>query len=186
MAACPAPAARQHRLLDGRAVTIRPVRADDAERMREFLASTSEDARYNRFHKWIGAPSSGLLRFLTEVDGDRHVALVCVVAHGGVEELVGDARYVADAAGASGDFGILVKDAWRKSGIAGLLMNALIDAARERGLATIEGEVLADNTPMLRFAHALGFHVEPAADDRTTVRIVRRLAPADARPARSP
>jgi hypothetical protein len=40
----PGNVAHEHRLLDGRTVTIRPVRPDDADRMRRFLAAASEDA----------------------------------------------------------------------------------------------------------------------------------------------
>ena len=175
MARYPDELLRTHRLRDGRTVTIRPVRADDADRMRRFLAATSEDSRYNRFHEWIEAPSCALIRFLTNVDYDRHMAFVCSVARGGDEELVGEACYVANPDGRSCDFGILVHDAWRKSGIAGLLMAALFHAASARGFATIEGLVLADNAPMLRFAHTLGFDIEVPRDDITEVRIVMKL-----------
>lgn len=173
----PANLIHRRRLFDGRTVTIRPIRADDADRVRDFLAATSEDSRYMRFHKWVHTPSNSLIHFMTDIDYDRHMALVCSVAHETGEELVGEARYVANADGTSCDFGVLIEDAWRKSGIAGLLMEALIRAARERGFTRMEGLVLADNTAMLRFAHALGFDVNPMADEIKTVRIVMKLTP---------
>lgn len=178
----PSELACTHRLFDGRSVTIRPIRGDDAERVRRFLAETSHESRYNRFHKWVEAPSSALVHFLTDIDYVHHLALVCVVASGKAEEVVGEARFVANPDGKSCDFGILIEDAWRKSGIAGLLMEALLRAARERGFETMEGLVLADNAPMLRFAHALGFAIEPLADDLTTVRIAIELQPAAPEP----
>jgi hypothetical protein len=52
---------------------------------------------------------------------------------------------------------------------------ALLRAARGRGLETMEGLVLARNPEMLRFVRALGFEVERPPGDRTTVRIVKRL-----------
>jgi len=168
---------REHRLLDGRTVTIRPIRADDAERVRALLDASSENSRYKRFHKSVHAPSNSLIHFLTDVDYDRHMALVCSVAHENGEELVGEARYVANPDGKSCDIGILIEDSWRKSGIAGVLMEALIRAARDRGLLLMEGLVLANNTAMLRFAHALGFEIQPSADDLTTVRIAMKLQP---------
>jgi hypothetical protein len=51
MAEYPARLARTHRLFDGRTVTVRPVRCDDAERMREFVHALSADSRYMRFMK---------------------------------------------------------------------------------------------------------------------------------------
>jgi acetyltransferase len=175
---------REHRLFDGRSVTIRPIRADDAERVRGFLNATSEESRYKRFKKWVHAPSNNLVHFFTDIDYDRHLALVCTSAGGTDEEIVGEARYIANPDGKSCEFGVLIEDSWRKSGIAGLLMEALIRAAGDGGFAVMEGFVLASNRAMLRFAHALGFAVEPMAGDLTTLRIQLRLQPAPAPVAR--
>ena len=166
---------RERRLADGRTVTIRPIRADDGDRVRVFLAASSEDSRYRRFQKWIDVPSNGLVHFLTDIDYGRHVALVCAAGSGADEKIVGEARFTANPDGTSCEFGILILDAWHRTGIAGILMDGLIRAARERGFATMESTVLANNAPMLRFAHALGFEVEPIEGDLTTVRIERRL-----------
>lgn len=171
----PAHLVREHRLFDGRTVTIRPIRADDADRVRDFLTASSEESRYMRFHKWVHTPSNRLVHFLTDVDYDRCLALVCTVPRGPDQEIVGEARYAANPDGKSCEFGLLIEDSWRKTGIAGLLMEALIQGARDRGFAVMEGLVLASNSTMLRFAHALGFEVEPMTDDRTTLRIYRRL-----------
>jgi acetyltransferase len=175
MSAYPDHLIAEHRLSDGRSITIRPIRRDDADRVLDFLNATSEDSRYSRFHQWVRAPSAALIHFLTDVDYDRHLALVCATGHGDDEMLIGEARYVASADGKSCDFGILIEDSWRGSGIAGLLMEALIRAARERGFTTMEGLVLANNQAMLNFAHQLGFDVRPTLDDLTTVRIALSL-----------
>jgi acetyltransferase len=183
-AAYPLGLVQEHTLWNGKTVTIRPIRADDAVRMREFLAETSGESRYKRFQKWVNAPSNNLIHFLTEVDYDRHMALVCSVAHGDEEELVGEARYAAPPIGTRCELGIIIKDAWRKTGIAGLLMEALIRAARDRGFEVMDGMVLATNRTMLRFAQALGFEVERMDDDREMMRIVMNLTPATSRRAR--
>jgi acetyltransferase len=166
---------RSARLRDGRTVTIRPVRRDDDFLERDFIRRLSGETRYLRFQKWVHSPSDRLIHFLTEVDYDRHLALVATSERDGKEEVVGEARYVADAVGANCELGIVVADDWQKSGLAGVLMEALLRAARERGLKRMEGQVLATNRPMLRFVRALGFRVEPSPEDRTLVRIVKEL-----------
>ena len=88
---------------------------------------------------------------------------------------MGEARYVADPNGTNCEFGIMIADPWHKTGIAGLLMEALIRTARERGLATMEGVVLTSNATMTRFARALGFEVEAVPGDLTIQRVVRKL-----------
>lgn len=175
MAAYPAHLIRTHRLFDGRTVTIRPVRPDDAGRMYRFLGKLSGESRYLRFQKWIGTPSGRLAEFLTDVDYDRHLAFVCTAPAGDGVEIVGDARYVVNADGASCEFGVMIADAWHNTGIAGLLMETLIRTARSRGLKTMEGLVLATNNAMLRFSRGLGFELAAVPEDLTTMRIVKRL-----------
>ena len=175
MAEYPAHLAREHRLADGRVVTIRPIRHDDEAPERNFLDHLSQDTWYLRFHKFVAAPSEKLVHFLTDIDYDQHMAFVCTVQGGGKEEVVGEARYVVIPHSRKCDFGIMIADEWHKTGIAGLLMETLIRVARDQGLEAMEGLVLASNVTMLRFARALGFRVEPMTDDPTTRLIVKRL-----------
>jgi len=175
MTGYPADLIREHLLADGRTVTIRPIRPDDGNRAKDFLTALSGESRYLRFQRWVAAPSNDLIHFLTDVDFERHLALVCTVPHDHDEELVGEARYVANPDGKGCEFSIVIADSWQKTGIAGLLMDALIRAARERGLTLMEGLVLSSNVAMLRFARALGFEVSLVPEDLTTTRIVKRL-----------
>ena len=96
MAEYPAHLVREHRLFDGRTVTVRPIRPDDAPLVREFLDELSGESKYMRFQKWVHAPSDKLIHFLTDIDYDLHMALVCAVRHGEREEIVGEARYVSE------------------------------------------------------------------------------------------
>jgi acetyltransferase len=167
--------AREHRLVDGRTVRIRPIRRDDDTLERDFLNALSGESRYQRFHIWVRAPSDKLVHMLTDIDHDTHVAWVCTTTTGDREELLGEARYVCNPDGASCEFGVMIADDWRKTGIAGILMQALLDTARERGLSTMEGLVLRNNTKMLRFVRGLGFGIHPIPEDLRTVRVVRKL-----------
>lgn len=58
---------------------------------------------------------------------------------------------------------------------AGILVHALIDIARPRGLAAMEGSVLATNTRMPKFARQRGFVRQHDPEDRDVVRVVRPL-----------
>ncbi|HJU21841.1 MAG TPA: GNAT family N-acetyltransferase, partial [Casimicrobiaceae bacterium] len=170
-----AAAVGMHRLADGRTVTVRPIAPNDADRVRHFLEVTSPQSRYTRFHAFVAAPSATLVHFLTDLDAERGQAFVCAVGASTAEAIVGEARYVATDEPGVCELGILIEDDWQHSGIAGLLMEAVIDGARERGYRTMEGLVLAQNAPMLRFAHALGFALDYLPGDRRTVRIVLDL-----------
>jgi len=173
--ALPGADARVHRLHDGRMVTIRHIRPNDFTRERRFLETLSGESRYLRFQHWVAAPSEKLVHFLTDIDHERHVAFVCTVAAGDAEEVVGEARYVVNPDRTTCEFGVVISDDWHHTGIAGLLMEAIISSARAHGLKRMEGHVLAANATMLRFARGLGFRVETPADDPTTRRIVKTL-----------
>lgn len=175
MADYPAHLVQRVTLRDGRDVTIRPVRRDDDLAERDFIQRLSGETRYLRFQKWVHSPSDRLIHFLTDVDYDKHLALLCLHQQDGEEEVVGEARYVVEPGGETCELGVVIADDWQKSGLAGVLMQALLEAARGRGLKRMEGFVLSSNRAMLRFVRALGFRVEPMAEDRTLVRIVKDL-----------
>jgi acetyltransferase len=59
-------------------------------------------------------------------------------------------------------------------GLGRMLLAALIDHARARGLREVWGEVLAENGRMLELARALGFERRPG-DDVSLVRVTLRL-----------
>lgn len=141
----------------------------------DFVRGLSDDSRYNRFMGQYRELSPGKLQYMTMIDYDRHMALVGTVMHDGREREIGVARYVASPDGVSCEFAIAVDDAWQGSGVAGILMAALIDAARARGLKTMEGFVLAGNHKMLKFARQLGFTAHRDLGDRDTVHVVRSL-----------
>lgn len=171
MARYPAHLARERRLADGRTVTIRPIRAGDEPGERAFFDQLSGETRALRFMKYADAVGEKLVHFFTHIDYDRHMAFVC--EHEG--RLVGEARYLANPDGASCEFGVVIADDWHGSGIAGLLMEALIAAAQARGLETMEGLVLRENAVMLAFARDLGFEAHPEPRAPAMVRVVRKL-----------
>jgi acetyltransferase len=172
MAVYPLHLVRRRRLVDGRDVTIRPVRPGDERAEAQFLEQLSGEAQRLRFLNFVQAPGETLVHFFTHIDYDRHMAFVCE-AEGGA--LVGEARYVANADGRSCEFGVVVADAWRHAGVAQLLMDALIRAAQARKLETIEGLELSENHDMLRFAKSLGFELNPDPVKPALVRVTRKL-----------
>ena len=175
MADYPSHLARKRYLFDGTEVMIRPIRAEDAPLEQEFVRHLSDDSRYNRFMSELRELSPTKLKYFTQIDYDRHMALVATVAHEGGELEIGVARYASGATGDTCEFAVAVDDAWQGSGVAGLLMLALMNAARERGFHTMEGYVLVQNHKMLKFARQLGFAVHRDPESGDTLRVVRLL-----------
>lgn len=161
--------------INGVPVTVRPMRPSDMAIEADFVQRLSSESRYDRFMVTVHELTQTKLRYLTDVDQLRHVALIATIERDGGEVMIGVVRYAVDAVGSGCEFAVAVDDAWHGSGLAGILMNALIDVARRRGLSTMEGTVLAVNSRMLRFTRQLGFRQERDPADRETVRVVRAL-----------
>lgn len=175
MADYPAELIRKRYLFDGTPATIRPIRPEDAGIEQDFVRGLSREARFGRFMATINELSPEKLRYLTEIDYERHMALIATVERDGIEEEIAVARYVVGPEDHTCEFAIVVADAWQGSGVAGMLMLQLIEVATGRGLKTMEGFVLASNHKMLKFCRQLGFRMESLPDDFETVRVVREL-----------
>jgi hypothetical protein len=79
--------ARQYRLADGRRVVIRPIRGEDEAAERAFLDGLSDTSKRRRFMGLARRMNGELLRYLTRIDYDRHMAFVCTAG----DAIVGDA-----------------------------------------------------------------------------------------------
>lgn len=140
-----------------------------------FVRHLSADSRYFRFMGSMRELPQKKLRFFTEIDYRRHMAFVATITHEGKEVEIGAARYIATEQSGNCEFAIAVDDAWQGSGVAGLLMISLEDAAREQGFKTMEGIVLAGNHKMLKFARQLGFRCYHLPGEADTVHLELRL-----------
>ncbi len=153
----------EHRLLGGEAITVRPVRPEDAQAHIAFFSRLSpQDIRYRFFSVMRELSPEQAVR-LTQVDYDREMAFIGVRDATG--ETTGVARLACDTDGRSGEFAVIVQADMKGRGLASLLMRRLIDWGRTQGLQEIEGQILADNQPMLAFIRHLGFTVRRMADD---------------------
>ncbi len=162
-------------LPDGTDITIRPIRPEDAEMVQEFVRNLSEEAKYFRFMNTMHELSQTMLVRFTQIDYDREMALIAVTEQNGKEVEIGVCRYAINPDGESCEFALVVSDQWQHKAIGHKLMAGLIDAARDKGLKTMEGEVLADNRNMLKLVATLGFTVATSEEDPAVKRIVRVL-----------
>jgi len=74
--------------------------------------------------------------------------------------MLGVARLHMLTHGDTGEYAVLVRSDLKGRGLGWLLMQTLIDYARSEGIREIQGDVLAENTTMLRMCAELGFSAE--------------------------
>jgi len=148
-----------HTLPDGTSILIRPIDASDKLRLSVALGRLSERTIRQRFLAAKPRLSAAELRYLTEVDGHDHIALVAVLTDD-PESIVAVARCVRfpdtpDTA----EFAIVVGDPLQGRGLGSLLARELAAAARAAGIrrfsATMAGENVAVRRLIAHFTRTL-------------------------------
>lgn len=153
-------------LRNGLAVTIRAVRPDDRERLAAAFRLLDRDSIYTRFFGYFDLTEAGLDRAVS-VDPDREVALVVTIGRGADEIVIGSGRYVASGPPGTertAEVAFLVEEDYHGLGIASRLLSHLAKFARERGIAALEAEVLAENRPMLSVFARSGLPIQQRRD----------------------
>ena len=137
-------------LKDGTPVTIRAIRREDAGTILEAFRNLDRESIYRRFFTPKKDLSPAELEQLTDVDFNRVVALVVAKAAENGEVLIAGGRYaVEDPASGAAEIAFMTDGAHRGLGIASLILKHLVRIAREAGISRFDGEVLAENQPML-------------------------------------
>jgi RimJ/RimL family protein N-acetyltransferase len=147
-------------LPDGTRVLIRPLRPQDAALYPDFIASlTSEDLRL-RFFAAVRELSDDRIAELTHLDYARAMAFIAIDEAAG--KMLGVVRLHLDQDAKGGEYAVIVRSALKGLGLGWLLMQRMIGYARAVGLGRVHGQVLAENSTMLRMCAELGFDI---ADD---------------------
>ncbi len=148
------------RLADGAQLLIRPIRPDDKPLLTRGLHELSDQSAQRRFLVPKQRFTTAELRYLTELDGHDHVALVAV-SPSEPDHLVAVARFVrlADEP-ETAEAAIVVLDSWQRRGVGSALVRALADEALAHGIRRFAGMILSDNVPALRLMDELTRYME--------------------------
>ena len=139
---------------------FRHIRPDDKGRLANGLAHLSPETRQKRFLMPKPRFSSSELRYLTEIDGFDHVAIVAVSAEDpdlfyGVGRFV---RWQDDPEAA--EVAIVVADPLQGKGLGKRIGRRLVDEARERGVKRFTATLLGDNVAAHRLFASLSEGLE--------------------------
>jgi len=145
---------------DGTHLIIRQVKPEDAPMFLRFHKTLSENSLYNRFFRHVTELTPKLLDRLTRIDDRRKIALVALSQHNHKETMTGVVRIIGRPNEKTGDFFIIVTDAWQNRGIGAQLLKTALNMARSRGYQTIYGTTLPENEGMRHLARKMGFQVK--------------------------
>ena len=132
--------------------------SEDATLYHDFLSDvTPEDLRL-RFFASMHAVSENLIDKLLHYDPAHAMAFIAVDDEQS-GKMLDAVRLHDDTSGANGEFAILVRSRLKGHGVGWLLMKHMIKFAKHKGLKTVRGQVLWQNTTMLAMCTELGFHI---------------------------
>ena len=142
-------------MLDGSAIRIRAIRADDQGRLHDHFKSMSEQSIYFRFMGIRRDLSPQDLKHLTELDFKNHVGLAATLTENGRERFIGVGRYICGADPHRAEVAFAILDGFQGHGIGTLLLEHLRLIADANGVTEFEADVLGENRQMLEvFAHS--------------------------------
>lgn len=143
---------------DGLTYTLRRVRAADARLLAEFLPRLSSQTRLMRYMsarpctpEFVRAEVS---RMAAGATGDSYTLLV-MDAGGRANSVAAVAELVYDRERGACDVALVVVDNAQRKGIGSLLLRQLLEIARELGLATMHGDMFAENYAMQHLIQSL-------------------------------
>ncbi|MFB8083079.1 GNAT family N-acetyltransferase [Streptomyces sp. NPDC056013] len=169
-------------LRDGGTARIRPITADDADRLVSFYEQVSDESKYYRFFAPYPRLSAKDVHRFTHHDFVDRVGLAATV--GG--EFIATVRYdrindrglPASAPADEAEVAFLVQDAHQGRGVASALLEHIAAVARERDIRRFAAEVLPANNKMIKVFTDAGYTQKRSFEDGA-VRLHLDLEPTD-------
>jgi acyl-CoA synthetase (NDP forming)/RimJ/RimL family protein N-acetyltransferase len=140
-------------LADGGTVHLRPVRPDDAARIEEFHSRQSPDSIYMRYFTAMPVLTPRMIDNLIQVDFLDHAGFLVELGDQVVAMASFDRWPDSDVAEVS----FMVDEDHRGRGLATVLLEYLVVAAREAGLSSLTAMTLPTNIGMLAVFRRAGF-----------------------------
>jgi acetyltransferase len=165
----------QWQLADGTNITIRPIRPEDARIEQRFVQDLSDESRYFRFMSSMHELTEAMLVRFTQIDYSREMALIAVTREQYKEIEQGVARFSINPDGETCEFALVIADNMHGKGLGQKLMVSLMEAARDKGLSVIEGEVISNNHNMLKLMTRLGFTIKTSEEDQNIMQVSKKL-----------
>ncbi|MBV5319154.1 MAG: bifunctional acetate--CoA ligase family protein/GNAT family N-acetyltransferase [Desulfobulbaceae bacterium] len=149
---------------------IRPIKPEDAPLFVDLFNTLTPTSIYYRFFSVVKSLTPEVLARFTQIDYDREISFVGLDDREGEERMLGVANIVGDPDGKKGEFSVLIGEHWQGKGIGAKLLLQCLEIAQERGMETVWGTVLAENSYMVALGKKLGFTVKQG-DDATEYKL---------------
>ncbi len=161
----------------GRKITIRPIRPEDEDTHRAFLASLSDEDLRMRFFGVVRRDFGhrDLARF-TQNDYDREMAFIAsTMDEHGQPMTLGVSRTMTKPDNSESEFAIVIRSELKGEGLGSLLFEKSIRYTKSRKTHKLVGQTMVSNKAMQGLAKKFGFTISPSPDDPELVDMVLDL-----------
>lgn len=157
---------------NGEDYLLRPILPEDEPALhRAFAHLTPEQIRLRFFAPMKHLSHMAAARF-TQIDYDREMAFIITVPGvPGKAELYGAVHLNSDPDGEEAEYSIIVRHDLTRLGLGRILMEQVIEYAKQRGIKQVIGDVLRENRPMLSLCKQLGFSQKTDPNDRDIMHV---------------
>lgn len=160
-------------LRDGRTVLLRSIKPEDEPLWLEMFRNFSNESIRYRFFRAIKETSQDMRVKYCNIDYDREIAIIAELTEDGERKMIGVVRVPIEPDGKNGELALIVADPWQGLGLGSKLAEYMIEICKDKGLETLYGLILSDNTRAIRLVRKMGFKIEHA--DRGTVKATLTL-----------
>lgn len=153
------------RTKSGEEITLRLIQKEDAALLVDLFHHLSPETKRLRFHLYTEKlPEERIWReaiALSDLDPQRHVAVLATITEDGRERVVGVARFARESLDdTEAEMAIVVRDDFQRKGVGRCLLFALAEEAGKLGLTHLSGWVLADNIRVIKLIKSLEIPME--------------------------
>ena len=142
----------------GERVLIRRLQPEDMALYPDLLREVSVEDLRLRFFADVAELSAEERDKLSHLDYRHEMAFIALDED--IGRMLGLVRLKDELDEQTAEFAILVRSRLKGHGVGWLLMQRVIDYAKEKGLRRVYGDVLAENAAMLQMCAELGFRTE--------------------------
>ena len=154
------------KLDDGRALLLRPIKAEDAPSLQAGFSKLTPEEVKLRFFVPMETLDHLMAARLSQINYDREMALILTEPGlPGKTEIYGVAGLSADPNNERAEYALIVRGDMSGMGLGTLLLRRILAYAKARGIREVYGKVLRENRRMLRLCDELGFRTTPDPDD---------------------
>jgi GNAT superfamily N-acetyltransferase len=145
-------------------MTFRPVKPGDIRHIQEHFYNMDKEDIATRFFRIRNIFYEDHLQRVSEIDYVKNMTIVAYVGEGNFGRIVGMGEYVLEPGKAMAEVAFSLLKDWQGRGVASILLEKLVSAARENGISGFIAQTSKTNTSMIKLFKRLPYPVESTLD----------------------